>query len=59
MYYGAGLAADDSAIEPLLEETRAGATATTWVAGGILVALLVGLYTLEKKGPAPFRRASA
>ena len=59
MYYGTGLAADDSALEPLPEESRAGANPTTWVAGGILIALLVGLYAIEKKGPAPFRRAAA
>ncbi len=29
--------------------------ATAWVAGGLLVALAIGVYALEKKGPAPVR----
>lgn len=32
-----------------------GSGATPWVAGGILVALAVGAFALEKKGPEPFR----
>lgn len=32
--------------------------AAPWIAGSILIALAVGAYALEKKGPEPFRRAA-
>jgi hypothetical protein len=47
-----GIGADDVAA------SSTGTTnATTWMAGGVLVLLAVGVLAIEKKGPAPFRRA--
>jgi len=42
------------------EETlSASSGATSWIAGGLLVGLAIGVYALDKKGPGGSRRASA
>lgn len=35
-----------------------GSGATPWIAGGLLVGLAIGVFMLEKKGPAPVRRSA-
>lgn len=52
----AGLGAD--APPPVLEASAQDTSATTWIAGGLIMLLAFGALALEKKGPAPFRRAA-
>jgi hypothetical protein len=33
--------------------------ATPWVAGGLILLAVLGVYALETKGPAPFRRQTS
>jgi hypothetical protein len=40
-------------------DDAAKASAAPWIAGGLLIALAVGAFALEKKGPAPFRSSRA
>lgn len=45
------------ACKPGVATASMGAGATPWVAGGLILLLAIGVYALETKGPAPFRRA--
>jgi hypothetical protein len=47
------------AVYGLGQEEEKGSSATTWIVGGLLVALAVGAFALEKKGPRPLRGSRA
>lgn len=66
----AELAADGTCLRPLVGFIRGApvyglgaddgeSSATPWIAGGLLLALAVGAYALDKKGPKSLRRARA
>jgi hypothetical protein len=37
------------------EASATSSSATTWIVGGLLLAAAIGIFALEKKGPALFR----
>jgi hypothetical protein len=41
------------------EASTTSSSATTWIVGGLLLAAAIGVFALEKKGPALFRSGSA
>ncbi len=43
------------AEETLTTPEKDSGSAATWIAGGLLVAAAIAVYTLEKKGPEPLR----
>jgi len=57
-----GLAPDGTCLNGLgeTETDEAGmGSGTSWVTGGLIILAAITVYALDKKGPAPIRRASS
>ena len=54
------MSANGVCLQGLGDDAQASATgsSTTWIAGGLLVGLAIVALAIDKKGPAPLRRAA-